>query len=150
MLHDAIRLLSVLFTSLAMAGGFAHLYALPNKIDLPAETYLTIQQIYRGWALIGIAVIGAFVATGVLAFLERADRAVFLVTAGACACIALSLVLFFAYTFPANQQTANWSMLPDNWLTLRSRWEYSHAAGAVLYCVALLLLTTSFLMRRAE
>ena len=38
-----------------MAAGMAHLFELPNKIHLSREDYLTVQQIYRGWALLGIA-----------------------------------------------------------------------------------------------
>ena len=40
--------LSLLFTALALAGGFAHLFELLNKIELSAQDYLTVQQIYRG------------------------------------------------------------------------------------------------------
>jgi hypothetical protein len=28
--------------------------------------------------------------------------------------IALSLIVFFTFTYPANQQTVNWTVLPDN------------------------------------
>lgn len=55
-----LRFLAVLFTAVAMAAGFAHLLELPNKISLNREEYLTVQQIYRGWALLGFAVVGAW------------------------------------------------------------------------------------------
>ncbi|HEV8657074.1 MAG TPA: hypothetical protein VGS96_00470 [Thermoanaerobaculia bacterium] len=38
----------------------AHLFELPNKIGLSRDDYPTVQQIYRGWALAGILVLGAF------------------------------------------------------------------------------------------
>lgn len=41
----------------------AHLLELPNKINLPAEAYLTIQQIYRGWAFLGIIELAALLST---------------------------------------------------------------------------------------
>ena len=64
------------------------------------------------------------------------------------AAIALSLVVFFLFTYPANQQTQNWTTLPDSWETLRRQWEYSHAVGAGLYFVALSALTLSLLVGR--
>jgi hypothetical protein len=38
---------------------------------------------------------------------------------------ALSLVVFFVFTFPANQQAQNWTVLPENRESLRRQWEYS-------------------------
>lgn len=49
---NVLRFASVMLTAVAMASGFAHLLELPNKIGLPREDYLTVQQIYRGWALL--------------------------------------------------------------------------------------------------
>ena len=72
----------------------------------------------------------------------------FALTLAAAICIALSLVVFFTFAYPANVQTANWTVLPEHWEALRRRWEYSHAAGAGLYFLALSFLTISLLTRR--
>ncbi len=53
---NMLRVVSVMLTAVAMAGGFAHLLELPNKSGLSREDYLKVQQIYRGWALLGFAV----------------------------------------------------------------------------------------------
>ena len=148
-LTDHFRLLSVLLVAVSMAAGFAHLFALPNKIDLAREDYLTVQQIYRGWALLGIAVIGALVSTLVLAVRVRGSPAAFRLTLAALACVCLSLAVFFLFTYPANQQTENWTMLPENWQALRRQWEYSHAAGAGLNFAALVALTLPLIVERA-
>jgi hypothetical protein len=145
---NVLRFASVLLTAIAMAGGFAHLLELPNKIGLSREDYLTVQQIYRGWALLGIAVVGALVSTTVLAVRVRRTPTEFYLTLAAALCIALSLLVFFVLTFPANRRTANWTVLPENWQDLRRRWEYSHAVGAGLYFLALSLLTLSLLVKR--
>jgi hypothetical protein len=145
---DMLRVASVMLTAIAMAGAFAHLLELPNKIGLPREDYLRVQQIYRGWALLGIAVTGALVSTAALAIQIRHTSAEFYLTVAAALCIALSLIVFLVFTFPANRQTANWTVLPENWQELRRRWEYSHAAGAGLYFLALTLLTLSLLVGR--
>jgi hypothetical protein len=60
-------------------------------------------------------------------------------------CILATQVIFWAFTFPANQATENWTVLPVNWADLRIRWEYSHAASAILNFVAVAALTLSVL-----
>src|SRR5690606_8229617 len=151
-LANALRLLGVVLVALSMAAGFAHLYALPNKIGLPADEYYVAQQIYAGWALIGIAIVGAIGSTAALAVLVRHRGAEFRLVVTALACIVLSLAIFFAFTFPANEATENWTTRPADWETLRSQWEYSHAAGALLQLGALIALTLSLIVRgdRAE
>ena len=62
--------------------------------------------------------------------------------------LAASLIVFFAFTYPANQQTANWTQLPEHWERLRRQWEYSHAAGAVLDATALISFALSLLVER--
>jgi hypothetical protein len=56
-------------------------------------------------------------------------------------------VVFWTFTFPANQATDNWTMLPENWMALRTQWEYLHAASAVLNLIALVALILSVLVR---
>ena len=36
--------------------------------------------------------------------------------------------------------TGNWTFLPGDWLELRKRWEYSHAASSILNLIALVAL----------
>ena len=57
-------------------------------------------------------------------------------------------MIFFAWTYPANQATRNWTVVPPNWLQLRQHWEYAHATNAVLTFVALCLLTLARLTAR--
>ncbi len=146
--YRAVQVCSLLLTALVMAAGLAHLLALPNKIDLPAQAYLTVQQIYRGWNLLGIAFVAALVATAGLAVLSRHRPRTFSLVLAAALCLAASLTVFFLFTFPANRQTANWTILPDHWQALRQQWEYSHAAGAALDMAAFVLLVFSLLRDR--
>jgi hypothetical protein len=127
--------LGLVFAALALVPAGAHLAELANKIDLPREEYLAVQQIYRGWALFGVVVLGALLSTGALALIRRRWPALL-----AFLCIAGTQVVFWTFTYPANRATENWTVLPENWLALRAQWEYSHAASAVLNLVALLAL----------
>jgi hypothetical protein len=104
-----IYFLSLLCTALALAPAMAHVLELPNKIHLSREDYLSVQQIYRGWALLGFVVAGALLSTLMLTITVRKERQAF-----RCACIALlcligTQVVFWTYTYPANHATNNWS-----------------------------------------
>lgn len=144
----AVQFVAIICVAMAMAAGWAHLLEMPNKMQLSREDYLTVQQIYRGWALLGIVVVGALVATAALSWLQRGQGTPFYLALVAAACVALSLVVFFSVTFPANQATHNWTVLPEQWESLRRQWEYSHAVGAILYFIALASLVLSILSAR--
>jgi hypothetical protein len=139
--------LSLLFAALAFAPAAAHLLELPNKIGLSREAYLTAQQLYRGWALLGIVVVGALLSTFAYAVVVRKQRKAFTLAVIALLCLAGTQALFWTFTFPANELTDNWTVLPENWSVLRSQWEYSHAAGALLNLAALVALILSVLVR---
>ena len=143
-----LQFLAVILTALALAPGGAHLFALPNKLELSQDAYFTAQSIYRGWALLGIIQIAALAADLGLAIGGRRQPGPCSLAAGAAVCLVLTLVVFFLWTYPANQATANWTAVPQNWAALRLQWEYSHAVGAVLTFAALCLVTLSALRWR--
>ncbi|MGE5146903.1 MAG: DUF1772 domain-containing protein [Candidatus Eiseniibacteriota bacterium] len=140
-----VRFLAFLFVALALGAGLAHLYALPNKIGMTRDAYLVAQQAYRGWATLAVVVIGEILTLLVLSFMVRARRTAFGLSFAAFLCVVGGLAIFWAYTYPANQATDNWTTLPASWMTLRAEWEYSHAAGAVLTLAAFILLVVSVL-----
>ena len=145
---EVFYLASLLFAALALAPTMAHLLELPNKINLPREEYLVVQQIYRGWALLGFVVGGALLSTLALTFLVRRSPRSFAFSLTAFLCIVGTQIVFWSITYPANAATQNWTMLPENWQVLRRQWEYSHAASAVLNLAALIALIASVLTRR--
>jgi ribose/xylose/arabinose/galactoside ABC-type transport system permease subunit len=140
--------LALFLASLALGPALAHLLELPNKINLSRADYLTVQQIYRGWALLGIVVAGALISTFVLTLLLRKERQPFVFSLIGFLCIIGTQVVFWTYTYPANQVTNNWTMLPDNWEQLRRQWEYSHASSAVLNLLAVAALIVSLLAEK--
>jgi hypothetical protein len=143
---NVMRFASLLFTALALCSAMAHLLELPNKIKLPAEQYIIVQQIYRGWSLLGIVVIIAFLSTLVLLIMVRHHGKAFSLTLTALLCILSTQIIFWIFTYPVNQQTKNWTILPANWEELRRQWEYSHASSAVLNLIALSALVLSLLV----
>ncbi len=131
---------SLLLTAILLGAGLAHLFALPNKVSLSASDYLTVQQVYRGWDLLGFAYGGALAATAVLMLRVRQHPYVLASTVVALVALTGSLAVFFAFTYPANLATENWTFLPGNWQELRLQWEYAHAAGAYLDLTAFVCL----------
>jgi hypothetical protein len=142
-----VQFLAVVLTALALVPGGAHLFALLNKINLGAEQYFIVQNIYRGWALFGVVLIGALLADLALVLvLRRRGGAPFgLALLGFCG-VALTLMVFFLWTYPAKKATANWTTIPDHWEQLRRQWEYSHAFNAVITFLALCSVTSSVVM----
>ena len=132
-------------TAVALIPAGAHLFELFSKMRLDAAEYRTVQQIYRGWSLFGFVIFPALASTLALAVRLRRHRTSFVPALIAFVCLLGTQVIFWSFTFPTNQATANWTMLPANWTDLRFRWEYSHAASACLNFAALAALLISVL-----
>lgn len=132
-----LKLVAVLLTGLYLVPVGAHLFELPHKIALPRQDYFIVQGIYRGWALFGAVLIAAVMVNLVLAALLWRRGLPCWPSLAAGLLLGLTLAVFFGWTYPANQATANWTVVPAEWQALRTRWEYSHAASAILSFAAL-------------
>jgi hypothetical protein len=142
------QFLAIVLTALALVPAGAHFFELPNKIGLAQDAYFVVQSIYRGWALFGIVLFGALAANLALTLMVRRRRGAFWLALAAFLLVAATLVVFFTWTYPANQATNNWTQVPANWEELRLQWEYAHAANAVLTFIALCAVTLSTLLTR--
>ena len=107
--------------------------------------YFVAQQIYNGWALFGIVLFGAFVANLAHTIVLRRLGRSFGYALASLLFIAAGLVIFFVWTFPTNQATNNWTVVPTNWNKLRIQWEYSHAATAMMTFAALVCVVIAVL-----
>ena len=134
---NTVHFLSLFLVTLCLGPALAHLLELPNKIGLGRDEYFTVQQVYRGWALLGALILAAVLATVGLAVMVRRDRRLLPWVLFALACLVGAQAVFWIFTYPANVATENWTSLPENWERLRVRLEYSHAAGALLTLAAL-------------
>jgi hypothetical protein len=134
-----VKIAALAFTALILIPSGAHLFELPAKIDLDRDAYFIVQGIYMGWAAFFLPIVAAIAANGLLFARLRRTRPTkarwALLSAGL---ILVSLAVFFAFVFPGNQATENWTMQPENWDALRHRWEYGHATNAVLVFAALI------------
>ncbi len=142
----ATQFIAMVLTALTLVPLGAHLAELPNKIDLAQADYFIAQNVYRGWSLFGVVMIGAVLANLVLTVLLRGQGAAFGLALVNLACLAGTLLIFFAFTYPANQATNNWTVIPAGWQSLRFEWEYSHAVNAVIAFGGFCALTWSLLL----
>jgi hypothetical protein len=143
-----VQFLALVLAALALAPGIAHLASLPNKIDLGQAEYFVSQNVYRGWALFGVTLIGALLSEIALVIAVRAQKTPAMLASFALFCQATTLAIFFAVTFPANQATDNWTIVPADWESLRWQWEVSHAANAGIAFVGFCALVLSVLATR--
>ena len=143
-----LQFIALVLTAIALMPAGAHFFALPNKIHLGQIDYFIVQNIYRGWALFGIVLFGNLIASATLAFILRGTRGPFLFVLINVLCQIATLAIFFAFTFPANQATDNWTAIPPDWEYLRWQWEMSHAINAVIAFVGFCSLTISLLLTR--
>jgi hypothetical protein len=139
---------ALVVTALTLIPYGAHLFSLPNKIGMSQEHYFIAQRAYDNWALMGLILFPALAFNLVLAYLLRGGGTSFVLAVAGCLCMAATFPVFFSFTYPANVATQNWTVAPDNWADLRTRWEYSHAANAVLSFAAFCLMTLACLTTR--
>ena len=144
----ATQFIAVVLTAVTLVPLGAHLAELPNKIDLAQSEYFIAQNVYRGWDLFGVVMIGAVLANLVLAVLLRGNRTAFGLVLVNLLCLVGALTIFFAFTYPANQATNNWTVIPAGWQSLRLEWEFSHAVNALIVFGGFCALTWSLLVAR--
>jgi hypothetical protein len=133
--------------ALALVPTGAHLAEL-NKLGLSVANYMTVQNLYGGWAMFGIIVFGALVSTALHTYLVRANQPAFAWSAMAFCCVVGTQIVFWLFTYPMNVLTDNWTVIPPDLNAARTQWGYSHAASAGLNLVALVAVVISVLTSR--
>lgn len=98
---------------------------------------MVVQQVYRGWALLGIVLVAAVLSNAVLAIplLKASGTDAFRDYRGNSSGDDPDDLL--ELDIPGESSDRHWSVAPQNWEALRIQWEYSHAANAVLTFLAL-------------
>ncbi len=145
-----LQFIALVLFALALVPAGAHLFAMPHKIHLAQNDYFIVQTIYRGWALFGIVLFGNLAALTALAIVQRGQTTSCALVLAALASQIATLVIFFTFVFPANQATANWTMVPAGWEQLRLQWEWGHAVDAVISFAGYCALVLSVLLKRTD
>ena len=108
-MQKTVSFLALVFTALALVPYCAHVFSLPNKIGMTQEQYFIAQSVYRNWALVGLILFPAMLINLVFAYLLRAERPALWLALLGCVCMAITLPVFFIWTYPANVATQNWT-----------------------------------------
>lgn len=154
MLVRSWRLLAIMLTALSLGPALGHLLELPAKMTYAGALWLTVSQtLYATFGTVGAAFeVGAVVSTVVLTIMVRQRRPAFGWTAFSALCAIISHAAFWIWLAPINATIAALTIetLPSNWVELRSQWEYTHAARAVLQTIALGALVISILLETSR
>jgi len=148
--YDAAFFAALMSTAVALGASLAHLFELPNKIDLGRDAYFTVQGLYRGWNQLAYVLVIEFMSIIAIIILSRDDRQVRLWATVALLSLVAAQAVFWTFTYPANVATNNWTAIPADWERLRRNWEYSHAAGAIFQLLAMTSLVIAALKRRSS
>jgi len=68
-----VRFLAVVITGLALIAPGAHVFELLRKMAMSEQQYYVVQDIYRGWWVVGLLLPAALIANVALAVAVRAD-----------------------------------------------------------------------------
>jgi MFS family permease len=143
-----LQAMAIVSVALYLVPTGAHFFELPHKMALSPAEYMTVQRIYAGWQLFGIVIAVALLATLAHTLVVRADRKACAWSLGAFLGLAMTQGLFWAFTYPVNLATRFWTVTPESFEAARRRWEYSHAASAVLTFAALVAIVASALVHQ--
>jgi len=75
--YDFLFFIAILATLTSLAPALTHLIELPHKLSLSREAYFTVQQLYAGWELFGIAILVQLISLGLLAWRSAREYYVF-------------------------------------------------------------------------
>lgn len=134
---DLVFFVALLATAFAMGAALSHALELPAKLTLARDDYFTVQQIYRGWSMLGYVLGVQLIALLSVAIAVRREPTALWFALAALLCLGGAQAVFWLFTQPANEATQNWTTMPDNWAQLRRQWEYSHLVGAGLQVLAM-------------
>jgi hypothetical protein len=135
------RWLTIMLTALSLVPALAHLLEMPAKMTYDGPLWLRLQQsLYGAFGTFGGAFeVGAVITTIVLVTLVRDRRPAFGWTLLGAVCVVAAHAAFWIWLAPVNATIAATApgTLPADWMEMRSQWEYTHAARAVLQIIAL-------------
>ena len=139
MLLKATRFSAVMLAALTLGLGLCHLMQLPSRMGW--DQYLWVGSTVQGGAYALFGSVGAisFVATVIVLalnayFVREHGRPGFRLALAGATLFALALVLWWVLVYPVNVELAKWvdGPVPADWTSYRARWEWGHAAIALV------------------
>jgi energy-coupling factor transporter transmembrane protein EcfT len=145
-----------MLASFSLSLSMTHLLELPQRMQFDQQLWVRVtvlENVYRLFGSVGAAFeISAIVTAIVLVFLVRKRGSTFYWTLGGALLLVLAFVSWIMFVAPMNAEFAKWltTPIPSNWMQYRDRWEYAHAANALIKIIGLSLLIISVLVETPE
>jgi protein-S-isoprenylcysteine O-methyltransferase Ste14 len=134
-----LQFIAIVVVAIYLIPEGAHLFEMPNKLRLTPDSYMTVQQIYDGWAFFGVIIVLAVGCTLGCAIAMRRNLLAQRLSLGSCASLVGTQIIFWSFIYPMNALTRNWSEMPNHFEAARRQWEYAHAGSAGLVLLAFVL-----------
>jgi hypothetical protein len=147
LVQQTFRFLTLVLAGVVLSLALGHVLTMSAKLALAPRDYLMVQRIYGAFGTLGAIVEPAAVACAiVLAFLVRRGRAYGPAVVGAL-CLVAALLIWVAIVNPTSGAWRSASPeVPDNFESLRMRWEWGQAARGVLTLVGFVSLVIAVLI----
>jgi hypothetical protein len=143
------RFLTIMLAALSAGLGFYHLLQMPARMSYDGPLWLRTMDYYRmaGPSMRAFIEGGAFVTAIVLPVLLRHRRMALRWAIAAAVCFFITQALWWIFLAPVNGEVMKWNAeaIPANWTQFRVRWEFTHAARAIIEIIGLGALVISVL-----
>jgi energy-coupling factor transporter transmembrane protein EcfT len=137
-----VQCLAVALPAMALLQSGVSLLVMPSNSEVAVGTYVVV--VHGGWRF-GVVLVGAVIATAILAVLARKQPTSFWLAIVGWVMLTATLTILMLWIYPANAVTGNWTA---DWPSLRQKWEYGYAAIAILTFIALCAVAGSVVARR--
>ncbi|CAN1210137.1 DUF1772 domain-containing protein [Tumidithrix helvetica PCC 7403] len=144
--------MTLMLTSLSLSLSMTHLLELPQRMQFEQQLWVKVtvlENVYRLFGSVGaVFEITAILTAIVLVFLIRRQGSTLYWTLGGAILLVLAFVSWIVFIAPMNAEFARWltNPIPSDWTRYRDRWEYAHAANALIKIIGLGLLIISVLV----
>jgi hypothetical protein len=145
------RFATIVLSALLVTLCFTHLWQLQARMGYDATLWLRTLDMHDAFRPTGagpFVEVGALFTAGVLAFMTRRRYPAFGLTLFAVVVLASSMALWWLLVLPAHDAVMTWTLdaIPADWAVIRTRWEYAHAARAILAFLAFGALVWSIIL----
>lgn len=164
-MFHVLQVVTVMIVALPTALSVAHALELPGKMRLDENTYRAVQRIYYpGFTIGGASEPLAIIMTALLLWATPAGTITFWLVLIAFLAMLAIVAIYWLLIHPVNKSWMEGQPVTTSgayffgagkkregqqpgWTELRNRWEYSHAARAMISSIGLLALVISLVVQ---
>lgn len=149
-----VGLLALVLAALSLGPSYAHLLEAQPRLEIWSPELWREATVFNGqfrlFAIVGAPVeMATLLVTAIQAWLLRREGPAFRFAASGALLYLLSFITWLLWVAPANSVLATWTpgLLPENFETIRARWESGHMIIAAIKLLGFILIALSVLVR---